>query len=64
VSYAAQYCGKVTHASKDIAEGHLLLLRHAGKSRERETGRPLHVYYCEVCAGYHVGHDRRADEAA
>lgn len=63
MSYSAQFCGKVTHETKDLAEGHLLLLRHAGKSREREHGRPLHAYYCDDCAGWHVGHDQRAEAA-
>lgn len=57
-------CGKVAHATRDLAGGHLLLLRHAGKAREREIGQSLHTYYCEIAGGWHVGHDRRSEREA
>lgn len=48
-------CTKVRHLDEASAERH----RDGLKSREnKKTGNRLHVYACQFCLGWHVGHDR------
>ena len=52
MSYAAEHCTKRTHATKALAEGHILLLQRAGKAHAH-----MHAYWCAGCGGWHVGRE-------
>jgi hypothetical protein len=53
-------CAKIRHATREEAERH----RAGLAERDRRRGfaaRPgrLHVYFCDQCTCYHVGHTRK-----
>lgn len=48
--------GKVSHCSRRTAlEAMRLLVLHDDINGRRR--QPMNVYYCQRCAGYHVGHN-------
>lgn len=60
----APSCIKIPHATAAAAEAHLRGL----EARDRRLGRApprgarLHVYVCDVCNCYHVGHKSKRKE--
>lgn len=54
---AVQPCAtKMPWATRDLAEGHVLILLQERKAKDATR---LHAYRCPYCPSWHVGHGKK-----
>lgn len=54
-------CYKHRHDSPEAAREHIISIKMDGRSRF-DRGGELDIYECDVCGGYHIGHQNRPNK--